>query len=374
MITGKTYGICATFLYGNDLHSKEPSDGKFMALAGFGKYNINYTDFINLIYQKIELSDYPHALDILVKSNFRHLFGIAKFISKDAKDFAFSVNNFFVKKRLSDISNIIKNVDKRFDSMILVGGVSLNLDLNTEIYKSYKNKKIFIPPCCDDTGQSVGSVCLLINEILGIRTKILYPYLGEGKKYFKFSNIDIDAISNALINDAVVLIHNGKSEIGPRALGNRSFLARPDRIDLKIRLSENIKQRESYRPISPMVIKEKVFDYFTGPKSLPFMLFKYSVLSSVIKKVIGCVHVDGSARVQTVTRRQNKFIYDLILDFGKKTGNYVLLNTSLNLKGLPLSNSIQDSIHIYNKIDGPKCLVYNGKILFSNCNKELFIN
>ncbi|MCX6717191.1 MAG: hypothetical protein NTU76_00760, partial [Candidatus Taylorbacteria bacterium] len=93
-----------------------------------------------------------------------------------------------------------------------------------------------------------------------------------------------------------------------------------------------------------------------------FMLYKYDVIPSVFEKIKGAVHHDGSARVQTVRKESNPFLYDLIKRFGERTGIYALLNTSLNLKGDPLANTLEDTKKIYDKIDGPKAMVYNGKI------------
>jgi len=91
------------------------------------------------------------------------------------------------------------------------------------------------------------------------------------------------------------------------------------------------------------------------------MLYKYNVIQSIQEKIRGGVHYDGSARVQTVNKK-NPFLYDLIKRFGDKTGIYVLLNTSLNLKGDPIANTIEDTLEIYNKIEGHKIMVYNGNI------------
>jgi carbamoyltransferase len=170
------------------------------------------------------------------------------------------------------------------------------------------------------------------------------------------------------LNDGVAIIHNGKSEVGPRALGNRSFIARPDKIEVKQKLSEGIKQRENYRPVAPVVLQDKVHDYFVGSDFSPFMLYKYEVKETVKEKIKGAIHCDGSARVQTVDRESNKFLYDLIKAFGNQTGIYMLLNTSLNLKGNPISNTIEDSLEIYSKIESPKCLVFDGNVIKLNNN------
>lgn len=248
------------------------------------------------------------------------------------------------------------------NNLVLAGGACLNLDVNTEILDSFPNMNHFIASCCDDTGQSLGSLCILMVEVLNVRPYVNLPYLGVGEEQFTYTTDSIDKIVDVLLKDGVVVLHNGKAEVGPRALGNRSFIVRPDKIEVKQKLSEKIKQREGYRPVAPVVLEEKVHEYFIGPATSPFMLYKYKVIQSAREKIKGGAHHDNSARVQTINRRTNPFLYDLIKRFGERTGIYVLLNTSLNLKGDPISNSIEDSMEIYSKIDGPKILIYNGTI------------
>lgn len=365
-ITGKTYGVCSTFLYNNEIHSSKSSEGKLMALAGFGEVRDEYYNFLKENFHKIEMADYTEVLKVL-EDSVSNLKGQATLETKDSKDFAATVQRFFVDKRLEDMDFIIEEVSTDEEAIILTGGASLNLDFNTAVMKKYPNFKHFVAPCCDDTGQSLGALCILINQTLALRPEINFPYLGEGQEKFDYTPESLDKAVDILIKDGVLILHNGKAEIGPRALGNRSFVARPDSLKVKKKLSEKIKQRESYRPVAPVVLEEKVNEYFIGPKESPFMLYRYEVIESQINKVIGVVHVDNSARAQTVARGSNPFLYDLIKKFGEKTGVYVLLNTSLNLQGVPITNKIEESQDVYNKIPGPKGIIYNGKLLESSC-------
>src|SRR6185436_12278531 len=105
---------------------------------------------------------------------------------------------------------------------------SLNIDLNTQVARCYPALRHFIAPCCDDTGQSLGALCMLISSVLGARPIVEFPYLGEGQQHYSFTAETLSRVVDVLLNDGILLLHNGKSEIGPRALGNRSFIARPD--------------------------------------------------------------------------------------------------------------------------------------------------
>lgn len=246
---------------------------------------------------------------------------------------------------------------------MLTGGTALNLDLNSRISEAVDNKEIFIPPCCDDTGQSLGALCILIAKIFNKRALVNYPYLGEGTNNYSYKNDTIDECVNILMNDGVLMVHNGKSEVGPRALGNRSFLGRPDKLSVKIKLSEEIKGRERYRPVAPIVPENLFHEYFEGFSPSPYMLFSQKIKHNYKDVLVGAIHVDDTARVQTINDSRNKFMYDLLNNFGKRTGFSVLLNTSLNLKGDPIVNKIDDSLAIYNKLKSPKGLVYNGQLI-----------
>lgn len=357
-VTGKFYALCSNFIY-----DSKNSEGTLMAYAALGEVSEVCADTLHSISKSLESSTYEEGRKILVE-NFPGLKGTAHFESKESKDFAATVQKLFTERKVGEISTIIDNNAESDDVIILTGGVSLNLEMNSEVAEKYPLLGHFVPPCCDDTGQSLGALCILINEVFKSRSEVKFPYLGEGQVVFDYDFDTLDKAIDILLKNGVLIVHNGKSEIGPRALGNRSFIGRPDSIEVKKILSEKIKQRQSYRPVAPIVLEDKVGEYFTGPKTSPFMLYRYGVVDSQKEKVIGSIHVDGSARVQTVTHDSNPFMYDLIKRFGDRTGVYVLLNTSLNLKGDPISNKIEESIEIYKHIDNPKGIVYNGKLLY----------
>lgn len=357
MINGKFYGACSYFLY-----DKTHCEGKMMALGAYGRPRKEIIKKLEKIYSELGSDFYQDSIETLEKLFPTIKRGNVSISDKDIVDFCASVQSFFSDHRVKDVARIIKKLGKKSSNMVMAGGASLNLDVNTNILDKFPNINYFIAPCCDDTGQSLGALSILVCEVLGVRPAIKLPYLGMGKRNFSYKKETISKAVNILLKDGVVILHNGQAEIGPRALGNRSFIARADSLEIKKKLSEQIKQRESYRPVAPVVQEEKVHEYFSGPDTSPFMLYKYDVLKSKAKQIIGAVHHDHSARTQTITHDSNPFLYDLIMEFGNKTGIYVLLNTSLNLQGDPIANSIEDSLEIYNKISGPKILIYDGSI------------
>jgi carbamoyltransferase len=357
MINGKFYGACSYFLY-NEVHC----EGKMMALAAYGTPKTKIINKLESVIFELGEAFYQDSIEILKKIFPNIKGGKVSVYDKDMVDFSASAQKLFSDHRIKDVARVLKDTDAKNSNLVMAGGTCLNLDVNTEILKSFPSMNHFIASCCDDTGQSLGAICILISEVLKVRPSVNLPYLGTGEKQFTYTPDSINKAVDILLKDGVVILHNGQAEIGPRALGNRSLIARSDKIEVKQKLSEKIKQRESYRPVAPIVLEEKVHEYFIGPDTSPFMLYKYDVVKSKQEKIKGGVHFDGSSRVQTVNKTTNPFLYDLIKKFGDKTGIYVLLNTSLNLKGDPIANTIEDTLDIYNKIEGQKVLVYNGNI------------
>jgi carbamoyltransferase len=360
IISGKTYALCSSFIYGI-----KHQEGKLMALAAFGRVRNDFTLKFKDILPNLEALDYSLGEEIL-RFSFPGLAGSASANppKEEAMDFCASLQHFFVAQRIKMTDEILALSYQGGDGLVMGGGVCLNLELNSETLKQYSKIDQFIAPCCDDTGQSLGALSLLITKVYNKRPTINLPYLGTGNEVSPPSEAVLKKIVEVLLNDGVIILHNGKAEIGPRALGNRSLIARPDSLQVKEYLSENIKKRERYRPVAPIVLDEKFHDYFIGDGKSPFMLYKSIVRDSKIQEIIGGVHYDGSARVQTISEETNSFLYHLIKEFGSVTGIFVLLNTSLNLPGAPISNDIEESIEIYNKILCPKLLIYNGKIYF----------
>jgi carbamoyltransferase len=364
-ISAKMYDLCSSHLYSTKRPTKDPyltpprAEGKMMALAAYGIIKPSYTEQFKKIEYELSSTNYQDGYDLL-NNIFPELSGGALNNINDAKHFAASVHNYFIKRRLEDIENYLKlNLSS---NIVLSGGAHLNLELNTKISKIISN--IFVPPCCDDTGQALGTHSILITTVYGVRPDTCIPFLGEGNKMSE--NIPDDTFNRLvkiLKDDQILLIHNGKSEIGPRALGNRSFIARADSLEIKKVLSEQIKTREWYRPVAPIILEDRLEDYYIGPTKSPYMLYSYQSKQTAKKSLPATIHVDGSARVQTVSMNDNQFMFKLLKKWGDETGHPVLLNTSLNLKGMPLSNTAAETIEISDKIQYKNTVVIDGEIL-----------
>jgi carbamoyltransferase len=354
-ITAKPYDLCATYLY-----NAPRCEGRLMALAAFGEPTEQYSSKLEGLLPLLCTTNYEIG-DRELSRAFPGLKGMASSSNVEACNFSASLQDLFVRHRIKDMARIYEQFKE--PNLVLSGGACLNLEVNTKIWEEFGYEQIFIPPCCDDTGQSLGAVSFLIAELFHKFPEVGLPYVGYGKSTIEFSESTFEELVDSLLEGQLILIHNSKAEIGPRALGNRSFIARPDSLVLKEILSQKVKGREDYRPLAPIVLEEKVHEYFIGPKRSPFMLDQYKVRDDIKDRVIGTVHKDNTVRAQTVGQDDNLFLYSLLKKFGERTGTYVLINTSLNLKGEPIANQIEDTLNISKRMNIPHKIVYNGSIL-----------
>jgi carbamoyltransferase len=150
-----------------------------------------------------------------------------------------------------------------------------------------------------------------------------------------------------LAGQRVIGWFQGASEFGPRALGNRSILADPRSPEMKDILNKRVKFRQAFRPFAPIVLFERASEIFEGDEDSPFMLLAKRVRPEWIDKIPGIVHVDGTARVQTVRRETNERLYDLLKAFDALTGVPVLINTSFNVKGEPIVETPEDAMRCF---------------------------
>ena len=216
-------------------------------------------------------------------------------------------------------------------NLVLMGGCALNCAANHLIYKYFQN--VWIMPAPGDNGSAIGAV------LAHTKKHINWPgvYLGYDMGYHS-SN---EQIVDYLIKNKVCGVARGRAEFGPRALGNRSLLADPR--DPKIKESvNNIKQRQQFRPFAPAILEEYAEQYFIMPtQSTPYMQF--TAVCRDPDQFPGIIHVDGTSRVQTVNKTDNLQFRELLELWHERTGCPMLLNTSLNIKGQPMLNDIQDA-------------------------------
>ncbi len=238
--------------------------------------------------------------------------------------------------------------------LCLAGGVALNCVANGHIIRKTPFKEIYIQPAAGDAGGAIGVAAYIYYSLLGNKrtedsvmasaflgpefsNETIKKYLVEnGIAYSEYNNEGLIKTSAKLISDQKVIgWFEGRMEFGPRALGARSILADPRNPDAKNIVNSKIKFREEFRPFAPTVLKEKCGEFFELETESPFMLIVADVKKD--KRFMPSItHVDGSARIQTIARRENPLYYDFINEFLRITGCPVVLNTSFNLRGEPL--------------------------------------
>lgn len=255
----------------------------------------------------------------------------------------------------------------------ITGGCGLNILLNTRVREEYK-KDVFVGPNPNDCGIVVGAMLKFLKpqqpadltykgiEVLdkNLLAEYCNGYPGFKKimpkdlEYHPHEQIEFDVLVDDLINGKIIGVVRGGSEHGPRALGNRSILCNPVIPGMKDILNDKVKHREWYRPFAPVVRLEDVSTYFEFDGDSRWMSFCPKVREEYKHVLPEITHVDGTARVQTVTRDQNPWLYDLLTIVAEKTGIGVLLNTSFNINGKPIVSTYRDAFALYknSKMDG----------------------
>jgi carbamoyltransferase len=166
-----------------------------------------------------------------------------------------------------------------------------------------------------------------------------------GVAYRKLDDIAEEG-SRLLADEKVLGWYQGRMEFGPRALGARSILASPLHAGMQAKLNE-IKDREDFRPVAPVVLEERAAEWFVKGERSPFMLFVFDVRADKADRIPAVRHVDGTARIQTINRAQNARYYDLIAAFERRTGVPVLVNTSFNTRGEPIVCTPRDAVECF---------------------------
>lgn len=245
------------------------------------------------------------------------------------------------------------------ESLCLAGGVALNCVANSKIFRRGGFSDVWVQPAAGDSGTALGAALALAGEAGEPIAPMPSAALGRG-----FSDDEIAAalteaaipherpadlaaaVGDALADDKLVGWFQGRAEFGPRALGQRSLLADPRRIENLERLN-TVKGREQFRPVAPMVLAERAAEIFSGgPIPSPYMLFVHEVAAEWRDRIPAVTHVDGTARIQTVDRDQ-PLLHDTIGRFAARTGVPVIVNTSFNTAGRPMVDSPRDALECF---------------------------
>ena len=248
------------------------------------------------------------------------------------------------------------------ENLCMAGGVALNCVMNAVIRDKGPFKNIWVQPAAGDAGTALGAALWVdvqqrkTNE----RSFVMeHAYWGpeytdeEIEAFLKWTKVSYRRLNNVakeaaqiLAQDKVIGWYQGRMEFGPRALGSRSILASPIHAEMQARLND-IKDREDFRPVAPVVLEEDAPEWFNDASYSPFMLFVYDVNDDKADNIPAVRHVDGTARIQTINQRQHPCYYALLKEFKKLTGVPVLVNTSFNTRGEPIVCTPRDAVECF---------------------------
>ena len=243
--------------------------------------------------------------------------------------------------------------------LTMAGGVALNCVANSRLFEEGPFAEIWAQPASGDSGTALGAALYVARELGDTAEPLRTPALGrewsdgELRVWLDTAAIayerpaDIaEAVAEVLADNGIVAWFQGRSEYGPRALGHRSLLANPLYPENLERIND-VKGREQFRPVAPMVLAEKAPEIFTGPLPSPYMLFTHRVADAWKKRIPAVVHVDGTARIQTVDREQEPLVARMLEAFEARTGTPVVVNTSLNTAGRPMVDDPRDALECF---------------------------
>ncbi len=340
--------------------------GKFMGLAGWGKYNMQIEQWLK---ENDFFADIWHDKKRFFLSAQRHFGWQGQgFDTKDPflQDIAATVQHYFTRETVKLISSYQRQTQT--DYLYFTGGSALSLYTNRALLESRLFKDVFVPPATGDSGLSLGAGAFYEWK-KGNTIQPHLPYLNNwGLDYPQIIDDQRDIVRTAslIIEGKVIGVCNGWGEAGPRALGNRSIIALPHSKQLAQYVSQRIKGREWYRPIAPIMRVSEARE-ITGIEDLPqlsrYMLVNFPIRQQWRNKLKGVVHADGTARVQVLfNRSDNPFMWDLLTVMKEKYDVPALINTSFNSRGKPIVHTREDA-HKQAAEMGLNALIINGRLV-----------
>ena len=364
-------------IIGAKLSEQNSVPGKMMGLAGHGNYEPELEDWLRKHDYFQNIWNKKSIFFQQVKEDFN--IELKSFDQKNPflQNIIATLHEFFVRETMHIFTQL--QGQTATNTLYYSGGCALNIVANTRLIQSGIFDEVYIPPCCEDSGLALGAATFAEWKKHG-KIEKHSPYLNNWNltlQNIEYSLNDREQAAAALMNNKVLGICNGAGEAGPRALGNRSLLCLANSRQLAQKVSMQHKQREWYRPVAPVML-EKNSCYFTGQKTIhplsEYMLLDFDILPEKQNEIIGAVHKNGTARIQTIfNREQNPYLWDLLTLLDEKYKVKALINTSFNTKGKPIVHTVADALKSAKemKIDG---VVIDGKLEKINVHPIEFNN
>lgn len=350
---GEFYGA-VTDLLGFKKHSHE---GKTMGLAPFGKNEIDLNS------QVVSIDDSGYRFNRNFKKVLWDKFGPRRDwrapFTETHKNLAAYAQTVTEKIGVNVAERLYKKTGIR--NVCMAGGVALNCDMNSRILQSEFVDNIYVQPASHDAGTAIGAAFEAYAQ-LGHTSKFKMDHASWGPEY---SNEEIEALlreskidyqhhenieevtAKMLAEKKIIGWFQGRMEIGPRALGNRSILAHPGPKEMHEKVNREVKHRETWRPFAPSFLAEEAANYLEDAYPSPFMLLFFKVKKEMREKLAAVTHVDHTTRAQTVTPEANPRYYKMIQEFHNLTGLPAVMNTSFNDQGEPIVMSPRDALRTF---------------------------
>lgn len=342
--------------------------GKTMGLFPYGKESSNIpplfdnTSKVPLSNRNLIVPTYPNGAVVNV--------GLFEYLDQHTEDVTLLENRRDLAyacqtQTQAQVVRLIKEASEKtgHKKVVISGGYGLNCVANYHYLEELKGTgiEIYVEPISNDAGTAIGAAIMTYKGIVSNSTNDYTKdglYLGFDYNYSMLEVDELVALHNVtstdatnndivelLLNKQIVALYQGRSENGPRALGNRSILFNPTYVDGKDFVN-GIKHREYFRPFAGSILQEHAHEWFDlrGMEDSPYMMYAVNCQDGVKEKIPAIIHIDGTCRIQTVTEQQNIHYYNLIKAFYDRTGVPILFNTSFNLGGEPLVETLEDAI------------------------------
>jgi carbamoyltransferase len=365
---GDEYKVMGLAPYGKPLYTDRLRDAIIFLPNGLFKLNLKYFRDARsgiISYGEDHIPVVAPLYSVFMEQQFGAPRGKDEPLSQYHKDLAASVQR--ITEEL--IFHLLTHLQKRtgLQNVCIAGGVAQNSVANGKLTRNTPFKNVYIPSAGHDAGISMGAALYVYNQVLDRpRSEPIWSaYTGSRSSneeieqmlqsrniaYRRYSEEELyEKVADRLIDAGVIGWFSGRAEFGPRALGARSILADPRRLDAKDLLNSKIKRRESFRPFAPSILKEYVAEYFEVTDIVPFMEKVFPIREEKRALIPAVTHADGTGRLQSVDRIVSPRYYQLIETFRKKTGVPILLNTSFN-ENEPIVNSPEQALECFLRTD-----------------------
>ncbi|SMO60104.1 carbamoyltransferase [Saccharicrinis carchari] len=356
-------------IIGANYEQQNSVPGKMMGLASYGSYSVEMEKW--LVENDYFSACWGKKTDFYKKAKEQFNWSHRQFNTDDPflQNIVATLQHIFIRDLLKEITKLQHKTQAQY--LYYSGGSALNIVANKALLQSGLFRDVFIPPCPDDSGLTLGAAAFVEWQKHG-NIAIHPPYLNNWgiTDSTAIDASEIDRIAKLISQNKVIGICNGPAEIGPRALGNRSIIAAANNRELAQKVSMQHKGREWYRPVAPILLQKNV-QYYTGLSPIHhlanFMLLDFDILPDKQSEMEGCVHVDGSARIQAIrNKEQNPFMHQLLTVLDTRYQIKALINTSFNKRGEPIVHTPQDAICSAKNMQ-LDALVINGRL----CNIEI---